>query len=348
MTAAQMVRALEAEGVNVTQMDGWKTHSRNHKGAWGEVYGLLVHHTAGVSKAMAEFCYNGTRALPGPLCHAMAAKSGRVYLVGNGRANHAGTVAVNAMTALRNEYSSHPRPDAAEPLDGNRQLYGIEIENEGNGRDPYPAKQYDQSVRWAAAICRFHKWTADSIGGHKEVTRRKIDPSFPMDTFRRKVAERLAHSASWSPGAPAPAPAPSTGSDIVNYTQLSRIAPLHIPGGSTLPVYFDVEHSDEPNDHGNGARTVLVGGVYNGNVAVWVPENSPRLGVLMTQELPDTSLSTSSTADIDTDPAVASCVSVPITGHVPADRKLLVQIKNYGPATVTLQRVDIRFFSQVL
>lgn len=134
----------------------------------------------------------------------------------------------------------------------------------------------------------------------------------------------------------------------MDYTQLSRTEPLHIPGGSTLPVYFDVENADEPNDHGNGGRTVLMGGHYNGSVAVWVPEDAPRLGVLMTQELPDTSLSTSSTADIDTDPATASCVSVPITGHVPNDRKLMVQIKNYGSATVTISRVDIRFLSQVL
>jgi hypothetical protein len=196
MTWAQWLAALKAEGItDIVEMPGWKTHNRNHKGAWGEVHGLTIHHTAGVGTGMADFCFNGTAALPGPLCHDFLAKDGTLYLVGNGRTNHAGTIAANAHTAIGNEtmpLNGTFKPDRAEPFDGNRELYGIEIENRGDGTDPYPEKQYDVAVRWAAARCRFHGWSAGSIAGHKEVTTRKVDPSFGMASFRTHVAARLA------------------------------------------------------------------------------------------------------------------------------------------------------------
>jgi hypothetical protein len=192
MTADQWLAALRAEGItDIVQMNGWRTHNRAGHGAWGEVHGVAIHHTAGVGSGLAQYCYNGTPALPGPVCHDFLAKDGTLYLVGNGRTNHAGTIPDNVYASILREDMNPPRPDAAEPLDGNRLLYGLEIENRGDGRDPYPAKQYDVAVRWAAARCRFHGWTAGSARGHKELTRRKIDPSFPMDTFRRDVTARL-------------------------------------------------------------------------------------------------------------------------------------------------------------
>ena len=203
MSATTFVAALKKEGVKVSERySGWRTHNRNHKGAWGGVNGVVIHHTAGRNSL--SLCYNGTSDLPGPLCHTHLAKDGTATMVGNGRANHAGSFAANAHNAVVNESSSHPRPDASEPVDGNRHYYGIEIENLGNGSDPYPRAQYDAAVRWAAAICRHHGWTANSVIGHKEGTRRKIDPrgplqgggQFDMNTFRRDVAARLKGSAS--------------------------------------------------------------------------------------------------------------------------------------------------------
>lgn len=198
MTASEMLTAQQAEGVNVAQpYSGWRTHNRNHVGRWGGVNGVVIHHTAGSNSR--TLCYYGTSSLPGPLCHAHLEKSGKLNMIGHGRANHAGGFAQNAHNAVVNESSTHPRPDASEPVDGNAHYYGLEIENLGNGRDPYPAKQYDAAVRWAAAICRHHGWSADSVIGHAEGTRRKIDPkgplasggSFDMDQFRRDVQKRL-------------------------------------------------------------------------------------------------------------------------------------------------------------
>src|SRR5690606_84066 len=117
-----------------------------------------------------------------------------------GRANHAGSYAQNASNARVNEASTHPYPDSSEPVDANDSTYGLEIENLGNGSDTYPRAQYVAAVKWATAICRYHGWTHNSVIGHKEGTRRKIDPkgpvegagNFTMDKFRADGKAALA------------------------------------------------------------------------------------------------------------------------------------------------------------
>lgn len=198
LTADHFVSALVSEGLSVVERTGWRTHNRNSRGPWGPVNGITVHHTAG--RDSANLVWSGTSSLPGPLCHTYMAKSGVATMVGNGRTNHAGTFAANAHNAVVNELAVHPRPDSDEPIDGNAHYYGIEIENLGDGKDPYPDVQYQAAVRWASAICRAHGWSENSVIGHKEGTRRKIDPTFDMNLFRKHVGERLAHSADWSPG----------------------------------------------------------------------------------------------------------------------------------------------------
>jgi hypothetical protein len=209
MTAAQWRAALKAEGVTVTLEPGWETAGRDSATGkpFGPVVGVLIHHTVGTNSL--AFVKRGNADLPGPLCHSLLAKSGMHHQISIHRANHAGSIAQNAYDAIRKESAVHPRPDTAEPIDGNDCLYGLEIENLGNGKDPYPAVQYDQAVRWAAAACRFHGWKADSVAGHGEVTRRKIDPSFSMDKFRDAVADRLKHPASWDGTDTTPRPAPA-------------------------------------------------------------------------------------------------------------------------------------------
>lgn len=209
MTADEWITALRAEGVtDIVEMDGWRTHNRNGRGAWGDVHATMVHHTAGEGSGLADYCYRGSPPdLPGPVCHDFLARSGRLYLVGNGRTNHAGKVARNAYNAVLNEESRHPAPGPDE-LDGNAVSYGMEVENSGAAGRAWPARQYDVAVRVQAARCRFHGWSADSIWAHKEATTRKpLDPRIDMDQFRRDVAERLAHPASWNPGDnPTPTP----------------------------------------------------------------------------------------------------------------------------------------------
>lgn len=203
MTASEWASALRKEGVTFSLDTGWTTHNRNHKGLWGPVHGVMIHHTAGTSSL--ELVRKGTVGLPGPLAHAHLSKTGLVSMVSHGRANHAGR---GSQRAYERVVADLPVPGKPGPdvVDGNSYFYGIEIENRGDGKDPYPMVQYVAAVKWAAAICRHHGWTADSVIGHKEWTTRKIDPSFEMDRLRKDVATLL-HS---GPIDPKPDPKPTS------------------------------------------------------------------------------------------------------------------------------------------
>ncbi|MFC8365583.1 N-acetylmuramoyl-L-alanine amidase [Streptomyces griseorubiginosus] len=206
LSAAKMLAALKAEGLTVHEHAGWKTHNRDGATgkAFGPVVGVLIHHTAGHGDK--EVCFKGRSDLPGPLCHGWLGKTEGLWMIGSGRANHAGLVDMDVLNALRDERSPLPRDDEAN-ADGNDVLYGLEIENLGNSKDPYPDEQYRQAVLWAAAICRAHGWSEKSVAGHKECQPGKIDPSFDMDDFRAAVKKQLAAR----PGSTAtPAPSPST------------------------------------------------------------------------------------------------------------------------------------------
>jgi hypothetical protein len=215
LTADRLLAALRAEGCKVVEYKSWRTHNRNSKGAWGPVNGVVLHHT--VTKGTAptvQICYDGYADLPGPLCHGVIAKDGTIYLVGNGRANHAGLGDDDVLTAV---VAEKPLPSTNENnTDGNSHFYGFECENLGDGRDPWPAAQREAMVRASAAVCRAHKWTAPSVIGHKEWTNTKVDPKVSpggadvaMPSIRSSVAERLKHAASWSKTT-APAPEPTT------------------------------------------------------------------------------------------------------------------------------------------
>jgi hypothetical protein len=214
LAASTLLAALKAEGCKVVEYKSWRTHNRNSKGAWGPVNGVMIHHTVSSGEdSSVALCYNGHSALPGPLCHTVGGKSGKLYMVGHGRANHAGSGDGDVLRAVINE-TALPADNEAN-TDGNSRFYGLEIVNLGNGKDTYPAAQYDAAVRWAAAICRTHGWGAGSVIGHKEWQPGKIDPhgpvegrgAFDMNRFRADVAERLKHPASWNPGTSSPAPA---------------------------------------------------------------------------------------------------------------------------------------------
>ena len=235
----RMLKALQDEGVAPKQTSNWRTHNRNSGRHWGPVNGIVIHHTAG--KNSLNLCINGTSSLPGPLCHAHLAKDGTLTLISNGRANHAGTFAQNAHNAVVNESSNHPAPSSSEPVDGNRHYYGIEIENLGNGVDFYPTAQYNKAVLWAAAICRAHGWSANSIIGHKEGTRRKIDPKgpvgssngadFTMNKFRADVQARLNNSSKPE--------LPETGKDSPMHLYLERKNGVTLTPGEWYTVTWD-------------------------------------------------------------------------------------------------------------
>ena len=126
MTGQTLAKVLRAAGLKVVERPGWLTNNRNHKGPWGPAHGVMLHHTvtSGSTMATVDLCFNGHSTLPGPLCHGVIAKDGTVYLVGNGRANHAGMGDGDVLQAVINE---KPLPaDNETDVDGNRYFYGFE------------------------------------------------------------------------------------------------------------------------------------------------------------------------------------------------------------------------------
>ncbi|WP_406439433.1 peptidoglycan-binding protein [Streptomyces sp. NBC_00631] len=207
LSADALVSALRAEGVAVVEHDGWRTHNRAGHGAWGPVNGVIIHHTvtSGTSTSV-SMCFAGRSDLPGPLCHGVIAKDGTVHLVGNGRANHAGSGDGDVLAAVIAESAALPAPNQNN-TDGNVHFYGFECVNLGDGKDPWPDVQLDAMVRASAALCRAHGWSARSVIGHKEWTNTKIDPrGFAMADFRSRVAARL--QTKTSPGTTAYQPFP--------------------------------------------------------------------------------------------------------------------------------------------
>ncbi|MFI1728174.1 N-acetylmuramoyl-L-alanine amidase [Streptomyces acidicola] len=191
MTAAAFVQALLDEGVHIVEVGAWEAHNRNHMGPWGPVNGVMIHHTVtSGSAATVELCRKGHSSLPGPLCHGVITKDGKVHLVGYGRANHAGLGDPDVLRAVVNE-SALPADNEA-TVDGNRHFYGFECENLGDGRDPWPAEQLAAIEKVSAAICRVHGWSAASVIGHLEWQPGKVDPrGFTMSSMRERVAKRL-------------------------------------------------------------------------------------------------------------------------------------------------------------
>ncbi|MEU2115243.1 peptidoglycan-binding protein [Streptomyces sp. NPDC016459] len=224
LPADRLVAALRAEGVTVVEHPGWRSHHRNHTGAWGPVTGVMIHHTVSTGTASSvELCFNGYDGLPGPLCHGVIAKDGTVHLVGNGRANHAGAGDPSVLQAVITEtYGDRPpapRVHQGSPgaVDGNSRFYGFECVNLGNGRDPWPAAQLDAVERVSAALCRAHGWGARSVIGHLEWSDWKSDPKgFGMPDLRGRVQTRLAKApakntpGSGKPAAPRLQPFPGT------------------------------------------------------------------------------------------------------------------------------------------
>ncbi|MER6347508.1 peptidoglycan-binding protein [Streptomyces sp. NPDC001595] len=224
LSASKMVEILRAEGLTVHEVRDWRTHNRNHKGPWGPVNGVMIHHTVtSGTAASVDICYDGYAGLPGPLCHGVIDKKGHVHLVGNGRANHAGLGDGDVLRAVIDE--SPLPPDNEADTDGNQHFYGFECINLGDGEDPWPEAQKEAIEKAAAAICRHHGWSEKSVIGHLEWQPGKIDPrGFTMSGMRRRIGDRLrTGGGGTTPTPPAPAYEPFPGADFFRAGRTSPV-----------------------------------------------------------------------------------------------------------------------------
>lgn len=167
MTASQVKAQLRKWGVPFKEYKDWEDHNRNHKGKWGPVNGFMVHHTGSDSTDQRSLLYYGTAELPGPLCHFGLAQDGTVWLIGWGRANHAGSGDPDVLDAVVAEsYGKYPPADNQSTVDGNARFYGVEIWYSGS--HSMTAAQYQSLMKLAAAVCDFHGWSEKSVIGHGE------------------------------------------------------------------------------------------------------------------------------------------------------------------------------------
>lgn len=343
MNADTLVRILRAEGLTVVEHRSWRTHNRNHKGPWGPVNGTMLHHT--VSRGdlpSVNLCYDGYAELLGPLCHGVITKDGKVYLVGNGRTNHAGGGDPTVLAQVASEeYGARPsRPQVGNTagVDGNRRFYGFECVNMGDGKDPWPAVQVDAMVRASAAIARHYRWTEKSTISHAEWSKDKSDPAGPgmppMPDMRAKIGERLAHPAAWSPD-DTQGPNMPTKPDR---QMLYRAEDVSLIPNTPYTIYWTVEGQDDGEDHGAGGKTMATNVAYNSVVSLTFTGlgSDEYLDVYPVEEdLSGVQTGAGRTAQVNGRVAGASVTrAVPIIGIVA--NRLCIQVVNRGSQVVTL------------
>lgn len=174
MLLNDMADVLRDFGCDVEEVPGWV--GRN-QGALDTVSAIIIHHTATPASRLGDYpslgiVRDGRSDLAGPLAQLGAGRSGRMYVVSNGVANHAGVVQKTWMN--------------------NDNTIGIEVESPGTG-PVWPEEQVHGVARAVAALCKRYGVPVSRVLGHKEVcypVGRKIDPvGIPgdMPAFRALV-----------------------------------------------------------------------------------------------------------------------------------------------------------------
>jgi len=164
-----------ASGLTVQEVPGWQT--RGH-GDMKTPVGIVCHHTADGLTGNFPSLKTVTRGRPdlsGPLCNYGLGRDGTVFTVAAGCSWHAGA---GSWKGIR---------------DGNHKFIGIEAENSGYTKGPraeaWTYKQLDAYALLCAAILTHIGQPAANCIGHKEwAPRRKVDPTFDMNLFRKEVA----------------------------------------------------------------------------------------------------------------------------------------------------------------
>ncbi len=224
MPVADIIRAaMDDPGlsdVHVVWVPGWE--SRGRPGTF-EPAGVVCHHTATSRYAAGDYpslgiVRDGRADLAGPLAQFGLGRSGTVYVIAAGKANHAGS-------------------GGWAGLSGNATVWGIEAENDGIG-EPWPIAQVGAYIALVAALARATGFGASMVCRHAEwSTAGKIDTATaPMndgDWLRAQVQSRLDN-----PFAPPPAPVPKEddmASPFILLSYGSGVALWH-PSGDVVPL----------------------------------------------------------------------------------------------------------------
>ena len=202
--------------------------------------GVMPHHTAsnaasGDLPSLGTVKY-GRVDVRGPLCNWLAGRLGTLVLITTGSANHSGGGTQEAL----DRFFAFVEPRVPITRDDHRHMsdisWGIEVENNGVG-EPYPLEQYQAVVTLTAVLCKHSGVTrTERIPGHKEWTRRKIDPSFDTHHFRLDVRKKLDEITAPPPPTP-PVPPEDFMPDQADRVIREILDALGVPDGQTLTEY---------------------------------------------------------------------------------------------------------------
>jgi len=265
MTASQIVAQLKKWGIKYVEVKSWETHNRNSKGPWGGVNGFIWHHTGADTSNPAAYAagtlYDGISGLPGPLCHFGLAPDGTVYLVGWGRANHAGGGDPAVLNHVINEdYTGQLKPTKGNSngVDGNAHFYGVEIMYSGSHK--MTDAQYKTALKLSAAICEFHGWSEKSVIAHGEWSSDKWDPGYASGKIMNMVEVRADVKAVKAAGPkPTTTPPPTTPE--------TPVVDKPTPKTATYKEVWDLDAATPPAGHATAenpswAPMSLLRGIY--------------------------------------------------------------------------------------
>lgn len=211
MKLSNLAANLRKYGLTVVEVGNWSNYGYAGQDLQA-VNGVIWHHTAtprsNYERSDAPtlgLCVNGRSDLPGPLCNIVFGRTGIVYLVAAGVANHAGVGGFGA-TIPQNL--------------GNHYTIGIEMESSGIAPWDWTEDQKRVAPYLGAALeleyLQHQPAELRQQIGHMEYSSEgKIDPAgWPggMDGMRDQINEKIAELTG---GTPAPAaPVPSTPSPV--------------------------------------------------------------------------------------------------------------------------------------
>lgn len=153
----------------------WRTRGRPASTGQFNPAGILCHHTASPVGTSDEADLNailwGNGSAPGPISQLYIGRTGVVYLVAAGRANHGGQ-------------GIRPHVDSG-CADMNAALLGIEAGNAGTGAERWSDALIQSYARTVAALAVYYGWTREQVYLHATTgppgggCNSKIDPAGP-------------------------------------------------------------------------------------------------------------------------------------------------------------------------
>lgn len=182
---ANLPQLLRDAGLEVIEVEGWRTRGRPESTGGFAPFGIDWHHTGAydsMTDAQNDVDYAdwlakvGRSDLPPPLCQLSISAEGRVFVCAAGRANHAGKAR-----------AAGPMPAG----DGNEMYVGVECMN--SGKQGWPKPQYDAMVTTGAVLSKLLDCPASHNRGHVETsTTGKWDPGMlDLDTFRADIRQAM-------------------------------------------------------------------------------------------------------------------------------------------------------------